>query len=234
MRPPSVHSVKRTSATRLGETKCAARGTPDPANGLAACSSGASRPARRSSSSSVNPVPDLPRVLQRAGAVVVADQQRADATRSPALARGPPAHHELLAQLVLDLAPRRRPAPRLVGRVDPLGHDALQPELPARRRARRHRRRCSPAASAISRPASRGLRAGAAARGTGAASGPGRRATTRRRPCRPREPRGQAIAGPPRRARASGAAAAESSAGRARRARRSRRRATLRCHRARR
>ena len=58
--PPAVHSAKRTSATYLGSTKCAARGTPPPANEDSSRSSGKSIASRRSSSFSENPVPTLP------------------------------------------------------------------------------------------------------------------------------------------------------------------------------
>ena len=59
------------------------------------------------------PRADLARVAQLAVGVVVAGEERADAVFAPSLAGHPTAHDELLAQLVLDLAPRgRTPAGR--------------------------------------------------------------------------------------------------------------------------
>ena len=50
---------------------------------------------------------DLAGVTKCAVLVAVAEQQRADTARTPSFARRPTADHELLPELVFDLAPRR-------------------------------------------------------------------------------------------------------------------------------
>ena len=61
-----------------------------------------------------------------------ADQQRADPAAAAALAPFPAADDHFLAADVLDLPPRRGPDARLVARVQPLGHHALEPVLAGR------------------------------------------------------------------------------------------------------
>ncbi len=69
---------------------------------------------------------DAARVVQRAGAVVEADMQRAEPATAAAR-RGPAEHDELLAPLALHLDPGLC-TPGGVGRVGALADDALQPE----------------------------------------------------------------------------------------------------------
>src|SRR5919198_330448 len=66
-------------------------------------------------------------------AVVVADDERAEALGPAPLARHPAANHHLLALHVLDLQPAARAPAGLVGAVQALGDHALEPALPARR-----------------------------------------------------------------------------------------------------
>ena len=57
---------------------------------------------------------------------MVADEQRAERRRAVALAREPPADHQLLAPAHLELAPGARPAADLVGAVGALGDQPLE------------------------------------------------------------------------------------------------------------
>src|SRR5581483_9920764 len=59
--------------------------------------------------------------------LVVAHEQRTRVAAAFALAVEPASDHELLPVAVLDLHPRAAPAPRLVRRIEALGHDALEP-----------------------------------------------------------------------------------------------------------
>ena len=79
---------------------------------------------------------DLAGVPQLTTGVEVADEQRTDPIRAPALTDDPSADHELLAPLVLDLAPRRRATTRLVRGVEPFRHHALEAEVEAGRERR--------------------------------------------------------------------------------------------------
>src|SRR5215212_1308179 len=65
-------------------------------------------------------------------ALEVAHQQRSDLAGAPALPGQPAADHELLALLRLDLDPVASALARLVGAVEPLGHDPLEPLLGGR------------------------------------------------------------------------------------------------------
>src|SRR6202171_1830456 len=64
--------------------------------------------------------------------VVIAHQQCTGISAPLALAVEPARDHELLAHAVLDLLPDAAALARLVRRVEPLGHDALEPRLAAR------------------------------------------------------------------------------------------------------
>src|SRR6516225_115240 len=102
MRPARVHPVKVTSATSTGCAHTASRAWSagsGVANGEVSWRSGASCSVSWRSARSVNPVP---------------------------LTRPPATDHGLLPPHVLDLAPAARPLPRLVARLQALGHDAFQ------------------------------------------------------------------------------------------------------------
>src|SRR6266704_4236833 len=64
--------------------------------------------------------------------VVVADQQRAGQAAALAFALQPARDHQLLAHVVFDLDPLAAAPPWLVGRVELLAHDPLEPRLSAR------------------------------------------------------------------------------------------------------
>ncbi len=70
---------------------------------------------------------DAARVLQRV-AVVVAENQRAERVGSRTLPGKPAPDDELLRRVVLDLAPRGRAEPGLVGAVEPFRDDTLETE----------------------------------------------------------------------------------------------------------
>src|SRR5258708_505951 len=74
---------------------------------------------------------DLARVHELT-VVVIAHQQSARIPAPLALAFEPARDHELLAHAVLDLLPDAAALARLVGRVEPLGHDPFEPRLAAR------------------------------------------------------------------------------------------------------
>src|SRR5712664_135482 len=74
---------------------------------------------------------DLARVNELT-AVVIAHQQSARIPAPLALAFEPARDHELLAHAVLDLLPDAAALARLIGRVEPLGHDPFEPRLAAR------------------------------------------------------------------------------------------------------
>ena len=122
MRPTDVHSVKRTSATssRLDEVDLALGGA-----ALERVDERA-RVARERRERGLDAVErglgeagaDPPGVPERAGVVVVAEEQRAEGRRARALARRPAADDELLVREVLHLQPGGGAAPRFVDAVD--------------------------------------------------------------------------------------------------------------------
>ncbi len=69
---------------------------------------------------------DAPGVAELAVGVIDADEQRADPLAPAPLAGQPAADHELLAAEVLDLQPAAVACAGRVGRVQPLGDDALE------------------------------------------------------------------------------------------------------------
>ena len=150
--PCTVHSMKATCTTISGRTQCARRrGRPV-----------ALRERRRGDLERVEPraqVEQQLRVEARADlagehevvALEVADEQRAQAD-ARALRIGEAADDELLARLALHLQPVRRAAV-LVGRVAPLGDDAL-PALGARALPRLAARRAAARAAAAARSGS--------------------------------------------------------------------------------
>ena len=203
-------------------------------NGFASCAIGASRRVEPVQLVLAETGPDLARVVQGAVGVVVAERAARRRARAPPLARGPAADHELLAELVLDLAPRRRPPARFVPRVESLGHDPFEAELVARRQ------RGVAVAGARRRRLPSSVRSARALRAAARRSVYGRSVT--RRPSSHSRSKTMNTTGTSRISARSrrrvahvhaAAAGAGSRGGRVRRARRSRRRAARRCRRAR-
>ncbi len=128
--PCTVHSMNATCTTISGRTQCArTRGRP-----TALVNGGFGNLERVEARAQVEQQPGVEARAHLArehevAAVEVADEQRAESD-APALRIGEAADHQLLRRLALHLQPVRR-APMLVGRVAPLGDDAL-PAFPAR------------------------------------------------------------------------------------------------------
>ena len=128
--PAPVHWWNATSTTTSGSTQC---GSGQLGRALerarVACERREQRlepPAFRLVEARADPA----RVAQGpAGLVVVPDEQRSEPAVEPALARQPAADDELLARGGLHLAPGVAAPAGLVGAVEALGHDTLEPEL---------------------------------------------------------------------------------------------------------
>ncbi len=205
-RPRACRRAARGSAARATRRRSSTRGTrprprprvrPTPDRGVAASRrtgssrGGAGRGGRPSAArlAASIPEPTLPANRNgsgRAGAVVVADEQRAElAFEAPGTGQ-PAADHQLLALCGLHLAPGVGPLAGEVAAVEPFGHHAFQPQSFGWRPAPRRRHPPWSVASARRRPRGRGARAAYADRCTEARTSSGRRARARRTPCTPR------------------------------------------------
>ena len=120
--------MNSTSATYRGSTRTAPRGGFGPLvhGGVVALERG-EQPVQAVELAVGEAGADPAGVAQVMVVVLDRDEQRADALPPASLPRHPSADDDVGALDVLDLAPRRRPAARLVRAVQALGDDALQP-----------------------------------------------------------------------------------------------------------